>query len=345
MQRVGEGRFEPLDGLRGIAVLAVLACHTSNIPEAGRIGVDLFFVLSGFLITDIIARGYDDGPTRFFPGFFKRRFFRLYPALILACLLYAGLATAFPWFDGDAPRSVAASLMMVSNYTQAAGLGFPTGFGHTWSLATEWQFYLLWPVVYFAVRSCGGGTRALLATLAVAVVGVWTSRYATHDTIWNWRSLDARGDGLLYGCMIAVTLRAVPSFKLPATVTWAATAGFACALFVPSTWEHYWSNAISAVLILGVIGGSATTLNDALSLPALTYLGRISYGLYLYHFPLAAIFYVAGFGPLENFVLTAGISVPLSMLSWRFLERPILELTRGRGRGGSAGLREASASN
>lgn len=327
MHPANRHRFEPLDGLRGISVLAVIGYHTANLPPAGRIGVDLFFVLSGFLITNIIAKGYELGAKAFFPDFFKRRLVRLYPALVLACILYGALAVAFPWFESDPGKSILVSLLMVSNYTQAAELGFPTAFGHTWSLAVEWQFYLIWPILYFAVRSLGGGGRALLVALGVLVLGVWLSRFWSYGTLWSWRSLDARGDGLLYGCMLSIALASRPTFRLPAIVTWIAAGAFCLALFQASDWEHYWSNAISAVLILGVLGVAAPRLNNALSNPVLTYLGRISYGLYLYHFPLAALFYVAGFGSTGNLLLTTAISIPLAALSWRYVERPILNVS------------------
>lgn len=318
-------RIEPLDGLRGVAVLAVLAYHTANIPVAGRIGVDLFFVLSGYLITDIIARSYDRAESAFFGRFYLRRFIRLYPALVLACALYGVICLGFPGLDANPVPSIVVSLLMASNYTQAVGLGFPTAMGHTWTLACEWQFYLVWPLVYVAVRRLGGRTRSLLTVLVVAVVAVWFSRYNAADTLWMWRSLDARADGLLYGCMLSLVLGAQPHWRMPGVATLGAAAGLAWIAFrpVPLT-ELYLSNALSAVLVCGILTGTVPVLNRILSARWLTYAGRVSYGLYLYHFPIAAAFYVAGYGPWSNLLLTSITSVPLAMASWRFVETPLL---------------------
>lgn len=319
------GRIEPLDGLRGVAVLAVLAYHTANVPAAGRIGVDLFFVLSGYLITDIIARAYERAGSAFFGRFYLRRLIRLYPALILACALYGAICLGFPGLDADPVPSIAAALLMASNYTQAASFGFPAAMGHTWTLACEWQFYLVWPLVYVGVRRLGGGTRSLLAVLALAVVAVWLSRAASANTVWMWRSLDARADGLLYGCMLSLMLAARPAWRVPGIAALGAATGLAWIAVrpVPEV-ELYLSNALSAVLVLGILAGTVPALSHALSARWLTYTGRISYGLYLYHFPIAAAFYVAGYGSWWNLLLTSILSIPLAMASWRFVEEPLL---------------------
>ncbi|MBB3997982.1 acyltransferase family protein [Aureimonas pseudogalii] len=318
-------RFRPLDGLRGVAVLAVLTYHTAAIPEAGRVGVDLFFVLSGFLITDIIAAGHARGAP-FFAHFYQRRIIRLYPALLAACLLLAVITGIFPWLDQTTFISIVASLTMVSNYTQALGYGFPMAFGHTWTLATEWQFYLVWPLVYFGVRSFTQRETSLLAVLGAGVLAVWLVRYETMGSMWSWRSLDARGDGLLYGCILSIALRARPSLQIPKIVLLVAVCGFVAIAFLPVQGELYASNLLAALVVWGVVTSRSTLLNRSLSVEWLVETGRISYGLYLYHFPIAALCFVGGLSPWSNLVVTFAFSVPLAILSWHLMERPLLQM-------------------
>lgn len=324
-----EQRFVPLDGLRGVSVVLVLLAHTIAVPLFGGVGVDLFFVLSGYLITGIIATGYDAG--RFsFRRFYKRRFVRLFPALIATCVLFLGLVSAFPGFDGAPWKSVAASVLMVSNYTLAAGYGFPTAMGHTWTLASEWQFYIIWPAVYIGAKRRGVDDRRILLGLFAAIAAVWVIRYATTNTMWHWRALDARADGLLYGCVLALALRIVPSWRLPAFVPILAGAAFLWIAFFPIGQQLNASNFLSFWIVAGVVMGSSRLLNRALELDALSYLGRISYGLYLYHFPIAAACFVLGLSPTMNLVVTAATAVPLSVLSWHLLEKPLLARPRRR---------------
>jgi peptidoglycan/LPS O-acetylase OafA/YrhL len=139
-----------LDGVRGVAVLGVLLLHFrfSGVPGGG-IGVDIFFVLSGFLITRVLLAGYARGDP--LAIFYWHRFVRLFPALLFLCAIYLAFGLIFldknqTWLDLESSLSYAA------NWTRAFVDGAPQYLGHTWSTAIEEQFYLLWPALLLRVR-------------------------------------------------------------------------------------------------------------------------------------------------------------------------------------------------
>src|SRR4051812_42121808 len=177
---MGERRqhVRALDGLRGAAVLGVLAFHLAaldggdrrGLPAGGRLGVDTFFTLSGFLITSLLLAEVGERGAVDLKGFWRRRIRRLQPAALVA--VTAIVATAAWWSPAGTATSVRdqafAALGAVANWqalfahhAYAAG-GSPSGFEHFWSLAVEEQFYLVWPLVLAGVARLGGGRRAVL---------------------------------------------------------------------------------------------------------------------------------------------------------------------------------------
>ena len=316
-----------LEGLRGAAVLLVVADHAGFLPEpSGSIGVTVFFVLSGFLITRVIVEARESGSWSM-QRFVANRFVRLFPALALMVVVVSTilLADGFP-ADGVADRAVPA-LTYVEN--MAPPLRFPV-FGHTWSLGVEEQFYLLWPLALPWVMR----RRRPLPTLGVLIAAsVTLAMTVTSD------SLPMHGYALMSGCAIALAGPPSPrSWLLPVGAL-----GLVGALVVAPHFSHvyvYGPMLATPPAVLMVAG--ATSGSRVLELPPLRFTGRISYGLYLWHVPLFRLSGTtyAGNPTLPWIALAGGLAV----MSTLALEEPLRGAWRARGRLRSAQSRPGRGS-
>lgn len=208
-QRPAEaGRVRELDGLRGLAVLAVMV-HHYGLLSWGFLGVDVFFVLSGYLITGILVRGID------LRTFYRRRAVRLLPALALM-LLVVGPFMPLP--------SVIASATYMIDLTMALHL-LPVvpSLGHLWSLAIEWQFYLIWPVVLLFALRRWSRERVAIVTLILASLSLgWAIILGRDDWLRVWTAPDTHATTLLVGSAFALLGFGVPRFR---PLTWLAPIG------------------------------------------------------------------------------------------------------------------------
>jgi len=197
-----------LDGLRALAVLPVLLFH-GGVPgfQWGYIGVDVFFVISGYLITDTLLKEQAETGCISLLGFYRRRALRLLPALALVCLavlLFMGLV-ANSW--NQAWREIAIVAFYAGNWTRALGTGLPQYLGHTWSLAIEEQFYIRWPALLLAILALNptiiSSLRLILAlVIAVTCWRIFLALYgASADRLYN--GTDTRADALLIGAALA----------------------------------------------------------------------------------------------------------------------------------------------
>lgn len=281
----GGGYRPELDGIRGLAVLLVIVSHAGLGRGGGAVGVTLFFVLSGYLITGILLRGFT------FRDFYARRVRRLAPAL-LAVLAATGLLMAALGRFEAYPGQMFAALAYAANFARADGadLGF---LEHTWSLALEEQFYLVWP---FAVLLLG----RKVGWLAVAgIIGVVVLRAVTPATPAELALPWLRADAVLAGCALAVWDRRP-------NVAWLGLAIIPALLVEPSAW------ALTAATV-----GSVALVASAERVPLLRHrwlvrAGEISYGLYLWH--LAPVFLLGWVG--------VPIAFALALASERYVERP-----------------------
>jgi peptidoglycan/LPS O-acetylase OafA/YrhL len=340
MRRLG---YRPgLDGLRGVAILVVVAFHAApGVVMGGYLGVDVFFVLSGFLITWLLFEEMTATGTISLTRFYARRVRRLLPALL-------GMATAFlvvaPLMTPERRirtlSSLASGVAYVGNWTAAAGHAPARGLGHVWSLAIEEQFYVVWPVLLLALLRAGGRAAALRLASVAALAGL-----ALREVYWRggataarvYYGTDTRGAAILLGAAVALivsvrtdTLRWVRgALTLGAS---AATAYFAAALVgrEPHLAAFSPTFAISVVdvgtaLVMAWLFTTATWAARALlSARPLVYVGRRSYGLYLWHVPcIEASRAVLGPSALS---VTAGVATAAvaTLLSYRFIERPFL---------------------
>jgi peptidoglycan/LPS O-acetylase OafA/YrhL len=308
--RSSEPRFRPdLEGFRGIAILLVLLCH-ARLPgaEAGFIGVDVFFVLSGFLITGLLMTEHRrTGRVRLGP-FWGRRARRLLPALLLVLVTVAVVSrTLLPEAElGQLRWDALAALGYVANWRMIyrggdyfAATAPPSPLQHTWSLGIEEQFYILWPLLVLLVLRTGRSRPVLLIICAAGtVVSAVVCALVYHpqgDPGRAYYGTDARAGALLLGCLVAVALhnRSVhPGRWLPAGAA-VCTAGLVAAwMFARGTDTWLYRGGLTALaaavavvlayLVLTPTGWGARMLSVA----PLAWLGRVSYGVYLWHWPL-----------------------------------------------------------
>ncbi|MGW3409151.1 acyltransferase family protein [Streptomyces sp. NPDC000888] len=336
------GRRPALDGLRGVAVLAVLAGHGGLAPGWGWIGVDIFFALSGFLITALLCEEWDDSGRIGLRRFYVRRARRLLPALCVllagftVCRVVFGLFPAAGWPVGQHLAVVASG---AANWTLATVDGAELGpLTPAWSLAQEEQFYLFWPLVLFAmlrlrcrpsatVTVVGALAAALFVVVPLTPAAAWTGAYGGY-----YSPFDRAGE-LVIGAGAALVWR---HRLVPAMVTgrWAgwAVVGAAPVLYLalapPITLRAklLWLSSLTALLILSLLTCPGGFLSRLLSTAFLRWTGRISYGLYLYHLPLLWLI-----GPLvpepavwQRTLLLAACSYLCAALSWHCLESRFL---------------------
>ncbi|WP_214408054.1 acyltransferase family protein [Pseudonocardia lacus] len=346
-----------LDGLRGVAVLGVLLHHAGPLP-GGFLGVDLFLVLSGFLITGLLLREVEAGGSVSLTAFWGRRTRRLLPAL---AAVLAG-STLLVWALGraDLRRTTLddgpwAQFGLLNWHLIAGSAGYWDRFGpgrvfeHLWSIAVEEQFYLLWPVVLVVVaaltRRVEPAVATIAATAAIASLVVAVALAGTPDPTRVHMGTDTRASALLLGALVAT--RPVRGVLALATGRWAAALATALAAGLAAMWvlvdgeRSAWlfggglvAHSLAAALLVGLCArtpsGPATA---ALGWGPLRWTGRISYGLYLWHWPLLVLA-----GPGRGPVATAaacGLAIGLAALSTHLVEDPIRYRARwARGRRG-----------
>jgi peptidoglycan/LPS O-acetylase OafA/YrhL len=341
----GTGLRTDIEGLRAVAVGTVLVYHASSrFLPGGFVGVDVFFVISGFLITSLLLREAERTGSISLVGFYARRARRLLPAasLVLLVTAVAGWVLLPRSSHANLATDTAAATVYVVNWALAsrsvdylAEGAMPSAVQHYWSLSVEEQYYVLWPLLVLAVlvvsRRTGRRPRPLLATAAgsvllvsfiVGVVGTasdpGTAYFVTPARLWELAV------GSVLACL-AVEAARLP--RLAAEVLAAAgLAGIvvAAVAYSPST---AWPGAAAALPTLAtaavIAAGCATGRTGAgrlLSLPPLVWVGGLSYAIYLWHWPLLVIGRsVHHLGPLESVAL-ALVSVPLAWLTRRFVE-------------------------
>lgn len=321
------GYMPQLDGLRALAVGGVLIDHF--VPKAhalnvalhwGRLGVLLFFVLSGFLITGLLidAKGRS-GAGSLLRRFYARRFLRIFPiyylTILAVCIMDPGFRALAGWH-----------LLYLSNMAGPLG-GIDFGYsGHLWTLAVEEQFYLLWPLAVLAVpnrRLKDVALTLVLCSVALKLTGgLWAVDLgALRRPLWG------NFDSLCAGGYLAIVSRERGEVRIPIFVPILAMGG----LLFPGTHEgsailpvlEDVSNvALSAYLIAGASRGFQGWFGWGLEVAPVRYMGRISYGIYLYHLFIFGL--IPGLGGLGWVAAT----LVLSALSWELLEKPINNLKR-----------------
>jgi peptidoglycan/LPS O-acetylase OafA/YrhL len=328
-----------IDGLRALAVLPVVAFHF-NIPlfRGGFVGVDVFFVISGYLITGILLKDFATGRPGWLRRFYARRIRRILPAFLAMTLLtlLAGTVLLFPGELAALGRNALAALFFASNlYLHAQTNYFAAGsesnaFLHTWSLAVEEQFYLLYPpLLYLLHRFARDRLPVVLLALAVLsfvlCVNATETRPQAAFYLPVYRVWELAAGGLL---------AALPGLKVRNRLLAEGLGVAGVALILGAAYLYYkkmlypgvWAAApVAGALLLIMTGADGRTLaSRLLSTRLAVHTGRISYSLYLVHWPLFVFVHLALGRALqwpEQGALVLS-SFALAHLSWRFLERP-----------------------
>jgi peptidoglycan/LPS O-acetylase OafA/YrhL len=333
-----------IDGLRAVAVLGVMLFHAGLGCNGGYVGVDVFFVISGFLITGLILKEQSAG--RFsLRTFWERRIRRILPALavIVALTLAAGVALLFPSELIGLVKSAMAQLAIAANFYFWRNAGYfdtPAELQpllHTWSLAVEEQFYLGFPLLLIVCRRLS--RRQLQAVLGgLLVVSFAFSVWGTysHPTA-TFYLLPSRAWELLIGALLAtITLQNQLPRGFAEALSWAGLGAIAFAfLYYGSTTRFPGVNALlpcvgAGLLIWSNIGGR-TTVGKVLSVKPVVFVGLISYSLYLWHWPiLVFIRYRVSDDPALTLRIGAiATSLVLAALSWRLVETPFRRRSSG----------------
>jgi peptidoglycan/LPS O-acetylase OafA/YrhL len=362
-----------LDGLRGIAVLAVVLYHGGvSWVQGGFLGVEVFFVLSGFLITSLLVAEWQRSSTIALGAFWIRRARRLLPALF--CLvatigiyyLFAGAGQAVPDLKGDG----ISALTYVSNWHQiVAGANYFAASGpvspleHTWSLAIEEQFYLVWPLVvlgvlWLASRRSASPTRGpLKLLLALSVAGAAASALDMALLFEGGKNLnriyygtDTRAFGLLIGASLAIGFALLRGAERgeraalkaarrrvagpAALLAMAATFGAMVIANGATSWMYPYGmlglDAAVVILIVAAVARPGCVAARLLAVAPLRALGKISYGVYLWHFPLFLWLSegATGLGGVGLLVVRVAVTLAVSTASYVFIEQPIRQRRR-----------------
>ena len=332
-------RVRAIDGLRAVAVGLVLAHHL-DVPRSGGgwLGVDLFFVISGFVITrTLLAERARRGEISL-RNFYVRRAARLYPALVLALVLW--IASPGAWTGGG---MVTETVVVVLTYTQPLLQlgGLPeAGLGHTWSLAVEEAFYLLWaPVMALVIRSRRTlmltGCALALASLVACILWPPGDRPGPPAA---YSLPPTRAWELLAGALLA----AAPAIRWPRQTPLSGVALLAVAVLLGSSVDRTALTFVleallactgSVLLIAGVVAAPRGAIATLLAAPVLVFVGDISYGVYLLH-PILIHDVQLVLGPSSRWLVWAPLSVcatvAVAFASYRWLEQPIRHWAAGR---------------
>ena len=341
LPKLRSSRIPALDGMRALAVFLVILYHFSFDWAPASLGVLGFFVLSGFLITWLLLKENDKTGTISLSGFYKRRSLRIFPAFYVYCggwlLLLLLTGHKVVWAD------VISAFCYISNYYQAFFHPADSFVTHTWSLAIEEQFYLLWPLCFYFGRH----NLKRLAWYLVGLIGfVWIYRVALclifHvDQAYIYRAFDTRIDNLMVGCLVAVLVKQgalqrlwgmlSANVYLP-LLTVALLAGSSYFTINSFLYRDLVSFAFEpllvAVLMIQLIVHSQTRAWGWFEARPMRYLGQISYSLYLYHPAVGyQVFKRLPNVPFwESFGIAVAMTVAVASASYYFIEKPFLRL-------------------
>ena len=334
---IAHAAYRPdIDGLRAIAILPVLLFH-AHVPglSGGYVGVDIFFVISGFLITRLIAREIDDGRFSII-RFYERRARRILPALsvMLAVVLAAAAILYLPGDFEGVPRSALAAILFLSNLWFFTDTGYFAGGAdskpllHTWSLAVEEQFYIAFPLLLMLIaRFAPGARKPLIAAAALGSLALCIAMRGDASGFAFYLPA-TRAWELLAGAMLALgVFPAMATGWRREAVAFAGFAAIAAAIltFTPDTpfpgIAALLPVAGAAILIHAAPG---TLVGRALGSGPPRAIGLISYSLYLWHWPVIVFAEYATDAPLAGWrtVAAIGAAFILAFLSWRYVERP-----------------------
>ena len=336
-----------LDGLRALAVGIVMLAHAGfPYPRSGGVGVDIFFVLSGFLITGILSKEYQLRGSVSRKNFYIRRFLRLSPCLFACLMLFVLLFyISFGTVKFD---TVGIVLTYTGNYARALYSYDLQSMKHCWSLAIEEQYYILWPlVIVFLERKAKSNKSKFLILFSLSLLlGIYrASMVGVFSPARIYFALDTHMDGLVMGSSLAYLVPLLSSHRRQAQVVFykllsrfvmpSVVVGVMILMYLV-TWGDDWMGMYgftlvalaSCVIILELVLSPFSFLRPLLEKPFLVYCGKISYGLYLYHYPIY-YFVISELGDMNRIyrgMLMVSLSFLAASLSYHFIEMRFLVL-------------------
>lgn len=353
------GYLPALDGLRALAVLAVLFYHADVLwLPGGFLGVEVFFVVSGFLITSLLLSEYRASNSVNLLQFWRRRARRLLPALF--ALLFAVMVYAVVFLPEEVASlraDLVASFAYVTNWYLIAAqqsyfetMGRPSLLRHLWSLAVEEQFYLLWPLIFaFLLVRFKSRTAMLLLMLGATISALWMGALYQPDTDPSriYYGTDTRAAGLLIGAALAFVVRRGSQVRVSLARRWlldlvgiAALGALVAATLFMSEFDPFLYQggmllvaAFSALVIATAIAPNSPLLGGVLGFGVLRWIGLRSYSLYLWHWPVFMVTRPQLDTTLEGTPLLAlrfVLTFALAELSYRLVETPIRTGALGR---------------
>lgn len=345
------GGFRPeLEGLRGVAILLVLLCHAGVVGfDAGFVGVDLFFVLSGFLITGMLIDERDATGRIEVATFYARRARRILPAaavvvvatLVAASAVFSPLDMARIAQDGLAAGLSVANVRFALDATDYFGATDPSPMLHYWSLSVEEQFYLAWPALLIVAMRCARPRLAITICAGAVLVGslLLSAAVTPESGSVAYYLLPTRAWQLAAGGILAVGVRGTVSVPAPilATIGWAGALLIAVSIVLITPSTPYPGIAATAptagALALIAAGGRAGSPGAVvLARAPVRWLGRISYSLYLWHWPVLVLgrkYFDTGddAGPRAadaspQTLLLIALATVLAAATWKLIEEP-----------------------
>jgi peptidoglycan/LPS O-acetylase OafA/YrhL len=337
-----------LDGLRALAVAGVFLYHSRiDWLPGGFLGVDLFFVLSGYLITSLLLVEWEAGNRIDLRRFWLRRARRLFPALVVVVLAALVLAAIFARGDLARTRGDAISSLLyytnwhliLANHSYFVRMGSPSLLQHLWSLAVEEQFYVIWPLLLVPGLVLLGRRRlpyAVVAGIAASVTLMWLLYNPEGDPSRVYYGTDTRAFLLLLGILLALVWPAIERLRLslPLLELFGVAALVATVLLFRQMHDYDptlyrggdFAAAFCFAVLIAAVAHPRSGLGQALGIAPLRWLGERSYGIYLWHWPVIALMRpgvdISWTGP-GVVVAQAAIVLAAATLSYRYVEQPI----------------------
>jgi peptidoglycan/LPS O-acetylase OafA/YrhL len=334
------------DGMRGLMTLGVVAAHISyrTVPGAA-LYIDFFFAASAYYITSLLLRDIEKRGRIDYGQFYLRRFARLVPPLLLMLAVYLLCSWLFlpPFFP--ALKRAAIVLTYTSNYWYVFDPKSIEDLGHTWTLSTEEQFYILWPVIFACLVRRLDVTWRLVMAIGAIGAAIWAWRISLllqgAGPLRLYTALDTRADALMGGCAMAVILKLVPQGKYPTldrlwpSLAWPLLLYWVAVTFLfwpatgPSLNYYYFGSMLcgvipGTVLMTMLIRSSGTICHRIFERPEAIFLGRIFYGIYLWHLPILNFMDSYGVGWRYRLLFGLPLSIAFATLSYAYVERYFL---------------------